>query len=296
MTTKRDPDELIRSFLNEGRTELPDRAYDAVRMQVDRTHQRVVLGPWRTPRMTSIVRVAMGAAAVVLATVVGANLVPAGDQVAAPGATSTPRPTAEASPQRLPMNGNVEPGTYRGSVWVPTDEAMKEPTFAVDVPAGWSTYEGAISKQAGEPPTGAFFRVWLLDRVRLYREPCNTSVGLTDPVPPLVDELANAFASFDERVVSPPGSVTIGGHSGKVLELRVPDDITFADCYGLEYRSWVQGATDIRYHQGPGQHDRLWILDVDGQRMVIDAAYFPDTPPETVDELIAMVESIRFDP
>ena len=31
MTAPRDPDRLIRAFLDEGPTELPDRAYDAVR-------------------------------------------------------------------------------------------------------------------------------------------------------------------------------------------------------------------------------------------------------------------------
>ena len=47
MTAPRDPDRLIRAFIDEGMTELPDRAYDAVRSHIDQTHQRVVIGPWR---------------------------------------------------------------------------------------------------------------------------------------------------------------------------------------------------------------------------------------------------------
>ena len=63
MTTPRDPDRLIRAFLDEGSTELPDRAYDAVRAHIERTRQRVVIGPWREPPMPTIARFAVAAAA-----------------------------------------------------------------------------------------------------------------------------------------------------------------------------------------------------------------------------------------
>jgi pimeloyl-ACP methyl ester carboxylesterase len=44
MTEPRAPGRLIRAFLAEGRSELPDRTYDAARASFDRTHQRVVIG------------------------------------------------------------------------------------------------------------------------------------------------------------------------------------------------------------------------------------------------------------
>ena len=47
MTAPRDADRLIQTFLSEGETDLPDRAFEAVRRDIHRTHQRVVLGPWR---------------------------------------------------------------------------------------------------------------------------------------------------------------------------------------------------------------------------------------------------------
>jgi hypothetical protein len=77
MNTSRDPDRLISTFLAEGQTELPDRVFDAVRSEIDRTRQRVVIGPWRSPDMNSLAKVAIAAAAVVVVAVVGINLLPA---------------------------------------------------------------------------------------------------------------------------------------------------------------------------------------------------------------------------
>ena len=47
--TARRPDELIDAFLEEGRDDLPDRVFDAVRGEIHRTRQRVVIGPWTGP-------------------------------------------------------------------------------------------------------------------------------------------------------------------------------------------------------------------------------------------------------
>ena len=45
--------------------------------------------------------------------------------------------------------------------------------------------------------------------------------------------------------------------------------------------------------QGPNQHHQLWILDVDGTRLVIGATYFPDTSPQDradLDEILASIQ------
>ena len=47
MTTPRDPDRLIAPSSPKGPERLPDRSYDTVRGDIDRTRQRVVIGPWR---------------------------------------------------------------------------------------------------------------------------------------------------------------------------------------------------------------------------------------------------------
>jgi hypothetical protein len=50
-----------------------------------------------------------------------------------------------------------------------------------------------------------------------------------------------------------------------------------------------------RYEQVPGQVDQLWVLDVNGQRLVVDATYSPDTSATDRNQLQHIVESLRFD-
>ena len=74
MTAPHDLDRELTAFLREGPTELPDPSFDAVRDHMETTRQRVVLGPWRVPDMSKFVPYALGAAAVVVALVVGIQL------------------------------------------------------------------------------------------------------------------------------------------------------------------------------------------------------------------------------
>ncbi|HEX6128058.1 MAG TPA: hypothetical protein VF071_03450, partial [Candidatus Limnocylindria bacterium] len=66
MTAPRDPDRLIRAFLDEGDEYLQDQVYDEVRAAIEHRRQRVYFGPWRTPIMNRIVTFGLGAAAVVV--------------------------------------------------------------------------------------------------------------------------------------------------------------------------------------------------------------------------------------
>ena len=110
MTTPRDPDRLIRAFLAEGPTDLPDRTYDAIRSDIERTRQRVVFGPWRLTPMNTYVKLAIAAAAVVVVAVVGINLLPAGNgQIGGPGPSPSPAPSPSPTPTPSPPRRGVPP-------------------------------------------------------------------------------------------------------------------------------------------------------------------------------------------
>jgi hypothetical protein len=95
--------------------------------------------------------------------------------------------------------------------------------------------------------------------------------------------------------------ITVDGYAGKSITLHVPDDAVFSDCDRGMFGSWgyvLNGTVDptpSRYHQGPGQIDELWIVDVDGMVTVIDAGHYEGTPAEDVAELHAIVDSITFE-
>ena len=50
------------------------------------------------------------------------------------------------------------------------------------------------------------------------------------------------------------------------------------------------------YAQGPGNRWHLWILDVDGLRVVILAQDFATTPAQDQAEMQAIVDSIEIQP
>jgi hypothetical protein len=105
MNAQRDPDRLIRSFLLEGAEQLDDQIYDAVRAEIDQRRQRVVIGPWRMPIMNKLVSLGLAAAAVVVALVIGTQLL----GPAAPGGVGG-APSAEptAIPSPTPIGGTVD--------------------------------------------------------------------------------------------------------------------------------------------------------------------------------------------
>ena len=106
MTTPRDPNELIRAYLDEGPLNLREQVYDEVRAEVEHTNQRTVFGPWRNLSVMSMNRFA-GFAAVTLviavAVIVGLTLTGGGPLI---GGGPTPSPSASPS-----VEPSVEPST-----------------------------------------------------------------------------------------------------------------------------------------------------------------------------------------
>lgn len=65
MSAPRDPDRLVRAFIDEGPIELSDRAVASILSEIPRTRQRAVSGPWRTLSMSRPALAAMVIVAVV---------------------------------------------------------------------------------------------------------------------------------------------------------------------------------------------------------------------------------------
>ncbi len=74
------------------------------------------------------------------------------------------------------------------------------------------------------------------------------------------------------------------------MELRTPAGIDLADCDNGQFRSWGGRWTN------PGQRDMLWILDVDGVPLVIDASLDAGTSAQDQAETTKIAESTKIDP
>lgn len=296
MTTSRDPDRLIRAFLDEGEEQLHDQIYDAVRAQIEHKRQRAVFGLWRTPTMNKLV-LGLGAAAVVVVLIIGAQFLrlPADGNV---GNQSTPTP--ELTPDPTPST-SADSSLPEGPFTLRAEEGL--PSITVTIPSsGWSLVPefGALAKgdEVDNLPEATILLPTYAAGTPFYvsSDPCQWQSTTPETPATTIDQIAAALAAQETRDASEPVDVTVGGYAAKAITLHVPEDAKFSDCEDGEFVSFATspGVRD-RFHQGPGQIDAFWIIDVDGVIVIIDAMYRPDTPDALIEEMRSIAESATFE-
>ena len=264
MSTDRDVTRIVRSWLEEGATALPDRVLDDVLDQLPATQQRRSWWPtWRSQRMNNLARIAIGAAAVVAIALVGYNLLPRNTGTGGPATTPTPSPTLVPTPTLAPTSSPtpadfsaqegggtaLAPGSYVITYLAPL-------RITVTVPAGWE--KGYLDWALFASPVSIAFMT--VDN--LYIDPCAADPRLREPaVGPTVDDLATALGDVPGLQATAPSDVTVAGFTGKQMDLTASE--TWC---GGEPKMWeTSGGAD-----SPGGGPmRLWILDVYGTRLVI---------------------------
>ncbi len=301
----RDVNRAIRSWLHEDRHEDVSRVAGAVLDQVETTRQR--RATWwparRTPNMNKIVPLGLGAAAVVVALVVGAQLFGSSDGGIGgqPAPTATPEPTPEPTPKPTPAP-TPEAGLPVGPHVILTGQA-DDPTangrsLTVTIPGpGWDGEVGGgiLLKNDRQPPDGSGMIIFVGDEYTVYGDACHWKTTVPDKPVTTVDEFVAALASQGSREASEPVDITLGGYAGKSITLRVPDDVDFTECDPGYSGSWSCDDAPCGYHTGTATEiDTVYILDVDGHVMAWETNYHTGTSPEDVAELEAIVQSASF--
>lgn len=177
----------------------------------------------------------------------------------------------------------------------------REAGVTVTAPAGWEGDRWMVGRRRGDQEAVSI-AVWEVGEV--FAHPCEWNGTLFDPGPS-IDDLADAFAGIPLRNASPPVALTFSGHDARFIEWSVPDDIDFSSCDGdvgrypyvdgragdhTYFESWVSATGGHRSQQVPGQINRLWIVDAEGTRLVIDAGF---TPLATTEDLAALERAIE---
>jgi hypothetical protein len=227
---------------------------------------------------------ALVAALAVAAVVIGISALPSDNRRPGSQPTATPIPT-------LP-SGALEPGTYVLSTHDPDFDASHRIT--VSVPDGYEGFDGFAVQRLGRTGQMAV-SAWMIGEV--YADPCRWGSTRLDP-PPVssVDAVLAALASQRGVRASAPTDVTVDGFAGKYMERTVSAGTNLADCDEGQFRPWLSTGGGERFLE-PGQRDLLWIVDVDGVPLVIDASLGgAGTSAQDRAEHIQVAESIRIDP
>jgi hypothetical protein len=321
MSTDRDVNRIVRSWLEEGVTALPDRVLDTVLDQLPTTPQR---RPWwpvrRFGEMNTYAKVVIAAAAVALIAVVGINALPKSGGVGDTGPLASPEPSVSpapsassapsasaAPPPAIPSDspstvnfvGHFAPGTTY-TIDDPCCVGPSRMTFTVPA-AGWAAFDPVFvgkNVAGGGDVFDLYFSPHLVGNV--YTGGCHwLGTAQNPPVGPTVDDLATALLAQAGPGAPPPIAVTVGGHAGKKVELSIPQDIdvTTCDSNGV-FGRWSpadQSNVALPWTYGNGQHNTVYIIDVDGTRQVIDTMYLPGASAADRAELEQIVASIRFE-
>lgn len=274
MNRNADFDRRASAWLADGPTELADRVLDAALREVHLTHQRRGWSaPWRASSMSFPLR---AAAAIAIVAIVGVGAFAYFNRAPTTGGQPTAIPTIQ--PTLPPLSeGALAPGRYAYD-----GDGLR---VIVTVPAGWEG--GSFGLSTGrELPDGA--NLLFLQPTMVFGDPCAPE-GSSELIGPTVDDLVTALLDLPNVTPATQDGATISGFSGKHLEFMV--DTTGIDCVMALY---LQGSF-IRAAENR-QHEDLWILDVAGSRLVIDAARFPQTSAGDSGELENMVDTLVIEP
>jgi hypothetical protein len=288
VTIEHDTARIVRSWLEEGATALPDRVLDAVLDQLPATPQRRASRPaWRFADMSTSFKIALAAAA--LAVAVFGLSIPMLTLVNGPG--TAPSPSTSPLPYTWPQP--LAAGTYATRmIW---DTPVE---FTFTVPDGWQGMDVEVIKSPAD--VGVMFA--LVGNV--YADPCG-HVLMDPPVGPTVDDLAQALLGLPDT--TPPGRdltsaqmtpTTFAGYPAVTLSFVRPDD---AGCPSASYYMWDAPPDSMRaglpsggttFYSERALH-RIWIVDINGIRYLVDASSSLDATEADMAELQSVIDSIQ---
>ena len=294
MTTNKEMERIVRSWLEPGLTTLTDDVLDPVLDQLPATPQR---RPWwparRIADMSAFAKFAMAAAAVVVVAVVGYNLLgAAGSGQVGSRRIAVGRAVEQPATARAVRRGKaIDAGRYR---WT---SPVADVSFTL--PDGYTgRADGLMQKNEGTP-TAVGFRGNLPGTAyevnSVYSDACS---GEPEPIGDSVDDLVAALESQGSSDVV-VGDVAAGSVAGKRVEISETPGLDRSQCtYGIDgpRQIWVEVSGNGYLAFGGDSRAVVYIFDVDGNRLVFWGAFAPETTEADVEEIDAIVQSFEFTP
>jgi hypothetical protein len=113
-----------------------------------------------------------------------------------------------------------------------------------------------------------------------------------DPGPSAKD-LAKALVAQKGAETSKPVPVTVGGYRGQYLTYQVGKGIDVLQCEASAFDIFSTGPGSW-YLEASRERAAIWILDVDGERLVLAWVAVPGVPRAAMREMTHMVQSAHF--
>jgi hypothetical protein len=179
-----------------------------------------------------------------------------------------------------------------GGAYGLTANGVSDHVVVVQAPEGYQSF-GGWTFVTGEPFRAMGFQT--ADRV--LRDPCGSKGhdkfdAAVDPGPS-VEDLAEALVAQKGAATSKPVPVKVDGHPGLYLTYRVGKGIDVPKCEARAFDIFSTGP-GAWYLEASRERAAVWILDVNGERLVLAWVAVPGVTPAQMREMTDMVESARF--
>ena len=262
----------------------------------------------RRLQLKGLVPGGVGVAIVVMAVLVGA-CIPSSPQASnasasTPPATDAPSTTApNATPG--PVTDTLTGGRY---LFRPLAE-MPTLTIVATGPAGWRGFPSYAMD--GPDPVGigapSGIGIAFLSADGVYSDPCHWDLlgnGVEGQpsdvvVGPAVDDLVAALRANTFYTSSAATPVTIDGYAGRELEIQLPDD-SFTTCDktpgDADGHAFVFSGKAGLYVYGPANRWHIFIVDVEGTRLLAVVFLYEGTPQADVDLAQSIVDTMDINP
>ncbi len=222
---------------------------------------------------------------------------PSPTAIVPPAATVPPTAPARAIPNNA--SGEIEPGTY----FVDEIDGSPAPRMIATVGSGWINYASSggwaiINHGIG---TMGFSRP---DRV--FADACLRSGGFHPGPVTTVDGLIAALSEQGGWAdVGTPSEISIDGYAGKAFQRTAPTEFPNCEQFGgatrlsdggahPSFSSW-EGGDAISVYE-PGETETLWVLNIDGTVVLINAGVWPGPSwADRADVAAAVLASLRID-
>jgi hypothetical protein len=168
------------------------------------------------------------------------------------------------------------------------------------VPAtGWTSNDWILFKNFGSDSHSHLIALSTWTVGNLKADPCRWKAGTLDPpVGPTVGDLAAALLEQAGPAEGTSSDVTLGGYRGKRIEFSIPSDFDTTACDEGAYSRWEAASEPGDWGgwiYGGGQREAVYIIDVDGKRVVVDTMSLPGASATDLAEFHQMIASIRFE-
>lgn len=287
MSTDHETTRIVRSWLEDGATHLPDSVLGTVLAELPTTPQR--RATWWPARRASSMNRMLGfgllAASVVAVVLIGLQIFAVPNRFGAPGLG----PSANPDPTNLPDSGALAPGAYRinAGPFTPLD-------LVFAVPSGWQAGDLAVIVKNPGQPTEVGLAPDLVTHV--YADACDPDSAL-NPIGPTADDLVEALLAQGNVDVTGQSDVILDGHPAQRLDLAHPASLDAATCTDAgRIRIWADELETFYLELAADRTASVYVADVNGQRIVVTTETGPDATQEDIVQRDDIVHAMRIGP